>query len=523
MNQCRSFSFLGACGASALVAACSHAVEPRLDGLYPEWSPADLIATDPAGDNTGAFDVRNIYAASRGSRLFLRFDTGSVRNLQSGNSSDGTLRVQITMPASRALTIDLRSRTLWSDNNTGQTVPWSAVGYSTAPTFADDEFELSVDLAMFGVGVGSAITINFSQDDSLAAAAPYTMSAAAVPPARRPASRAAGTTFRVASVNTEQTGLLNSTRRPPLLRLCDAVDADIYCFQEEYSSSASQVDTYLTSIDPMEDGADWIIHKNNDCAIASRSPLLALPSPNTATAGAVIDLPEPGPDDAVVVFSIHPKCCGYIGSSEDVQRTSQMNGLISTLNSLRSGALGASFEPYRNAPVIIIGDWNLVGSRTPLDLVLDPLGPDLSEALPANLIGEDVMTWRGGGSSPGSFTPGRLDLIAYGPVAGLSHQGSFVLDSQLLNAAELASLGLQSVDSTATDHNMLVGDFTFAASPPPECEGDANGDAAVDFADITAALVNWGGAGPTGDADHDGSVSFADITAVLVNWGRACP
>lgn len=49
--------------------------------------------------------------------------------------------------------------------------------------------------------------------------------------------------------------------------------------------------------------------------------------------------------------------------------------------------------------------------------------------------------------------------------------------------------------------------------------GDADGSGAVDFADITATLTNWGLAGPNGDANCDGVVNFSDITAVLTNWG----
>ncbi|MBL8746374.1 MAG: endonuclease/exonuclease/phosphatase family protein [Phycisphaerae bacterium] len=507
---------LGACGVS-------RAAEPRLDGILTEWTPSDLIATDPAGDSSGAFDVRSLYATNRGTRLFLRFDIGTTLNLQSGAAGDGTLRVQIGMPGGRALTIDMRNKSLWRDNNPALTVTWSAVGYSTAPSYASDEFELTVDLSTFGVVVGSPITINFSSSDTLAANANYVMSNAAVTPIRRQAARSVETQFRIASVNTEQTGLLNASQQPKLLRLVDAMNADIYCFQEEYNSSAAQVKSLIQGVDPMEDGANWNVHKNNDCVIASRSPLLAMPSPNSATACAVIDLPAAGTADSVVVFSIHPKCCGYIGNSDDAQRISQMSGLVTTLSNLRAGLLGAAFEPYRQAPAIIIGDWNLVGSRTPLDLVTNPSGPNMTDAVPAHLIGEDVTTWRGTSTGSGSFTPGRLDFLTYNAGGSLSMLRAFVFDSATLNASELSALGVLAGDSAATDHNMLVGDFTFAAPPPPPCEGDADGDGVVNFADITSVLANWGTSGPAGDADHDGSVNFADITRVLASWGNTCP
>jgi len=63
----------------------------------------------------------------------------------------------------------------------------------------------------------------------------------------------------------------------------------------------------------------------------------------------------------------------------------------------------------------------------------------------------------------------------------------------------------------------------FVAAPPP-CNGDANGDGQVNFADITAVLSNWQTNGANGgDANHDGVVNFADITTVLSNWQQPCP
>lgn len=63
---------------------------------------------------------------------------------------------------------------------------------------------------------------------------------------------------------------------------------------------------------------------------------------------------------------------------------------------------------------------------------------------------------------------------------------------------------------------------TFAVVVPP-CQGDANGDGAVNFADISSVLINWGLSGPTGDANFDSMVNFIDITTVLTFWGQVCP
>ena len=68
----------------------------------------------------------------------------------------------------------------------------------------------------------------------------------------------------------------------------------------------------------------------------------------------------------------------------------------------------------------------------------------------------------------------------------------------------------------------------FTTAPIPFCQGDANGDHIVNFADISAVFLNWGAtytpgsAGP-GDANNDGSVNFTDISTVFANWLIPCP
>lgn len=61
------------------------------------------------------------------------------------------------------------------------------------------------------------------------------------------------------------------------------------------------------------------------------------------------------------------------------------------------------------------------------------------------------------------------------------------------------------------------------------CPGDASGDNAVDFTDITAILSRWGDSsvvpGPpslVGDSNGDGAVDFVDVIETLSNWLGAC-
>ena len=57
---------------------------------------------------------------------------------------------------------------------------------------------------------------------------------------------------------------------------------------------------------------------------------------------------------------------------------------------------------------------------------------------------------------------------------------------------------------------------------PDSCEiqGDLNGDGAVDAADVTILLDNWGATGPNiADLNDDGFVGASDFSLLLNNWG----
>jgi hypothetical protein len=81
------------------------------------------------------------------------------------------------------------------------------------------------------------------------------------------------------------------------------------------------------------------------------------------------------------------------------------------------------------------------------------------------------------------------------------------------------------VDAFSNYRRALLSDPVLPPPPTP-CPGDGNGDGVVNFADVTAALANWGNVYPgpngPGDADHNGVVNFADVTTVLANWLLSC-
>jgi len=432
---------------------------PAVDGVFDEWTDADLLVTDPTGDATSVFDVTKVWATSRGASLYLRVHIAEEPlNMQSGWSGEAPLRLEVGLPGGRSLSVDLRQHTVLADGS--EALRWSEVGFQLAPTTAATEVEIGLDLSGLGVVQGDSITIDFSGSDSLPAPAPLVLTPDALEPAPLSAARADGTTFRIASLNVEFDGLTEPGRAEPIGRLLHAVAADVYCLQEVWTTEAAEIAATLAQIDPHGDGATWNVHRTGDTAIATPWPLTELPHDpgNPPYTGAGIELPG---GSRLMVFTLRPTCCGFIGNPADEQRIAELQQLASAIIALRGGTLGAAFEPFRDAPVVVLGDWNLVGSTTPLEVMTDPSGAALERWLLRHLAGDGaIFTWRS--DALGSFAPGTLDVLAHGsvPQAGtLAPLAGYVLDSGELDGAMLAELGLRATDSLATDHLLLVADF----------------------------------------------------------------
>ena len=153
--------------------------------------------------------------------------------------------------------------------------------------------------------------------------------------------------------------------------------------------------------------------------------------------------------DYLVVVSAHLKCCGHSGSEEDEHRVAQARELVDRIQRLRRGQYG---ERYKDAAVVVVGDYSLVGSRQPLDIIKTT---GLTDWLLQRVGDRAAVTWRDDDSE---FWPGRLDLLAYDPER-LKKRNGCVLDTALLTPEELAGLGLRADDSSVSDHLMLVADF----------------------------------------------------------------
>ncbi len=432
--------------AIGLFAGACFASEPVVDGDFSEWEHGHIAAVDAAGDAEGAFDITRVWIMSNGSIVHVRFDVGRTLNLQSGLDAEGTLRFSFLCERTGGqVVVDTRNREVSltdPDGNTKRT-NWHETGYWSAPTYASTEFEFRIDLSSIGAELADEIRLSIDGSDALDEPIVFHLEDEITSPrtAGFTLPEPAGNQLRVVSLNTLRNGMVDAERAPTLIRLLKSQNPDIILLQEEYNTSAQDIETAIeTAL-----GGDWNTVKTRDNVIVSPLPLTKLTSFSEAYAAAII---EPEGQSPRLVLSVHPKCCGHIGSDEDRRRIEETRAMIRTIELAR--------QRYgQDIPVLVAGDWNLVGSRTPLDLLTNPTTAALRHIEARNPATGDTYTW----ISPRSdFGPGLLDLVTMSaPEAERS--SAAVLDTQTLSPAILQSLGLQKSDSGASDHLMLVFNF----------------------------------------------------------------
>lgn len=411
-----------------------------LDGFFDDWRGIAFDRVDAPNDGEGAFDVCRVSATARGTVVFVRFSVGRVVTLQAGAENDGTLIAEFETDAGRRLAIDLRGRKLWLDGREENRIGHAEVGFMSAPTHSSEQFEMRVDLRPLGVKPGDGVTIRFRGSDEIDEPVRVTTNDEAIEHDEGSIERTDGTALRVASLNVYHNGLTKPERREAIGRLIRAIDADVYCIQEEWRTPAEEIGAAFDAATGAASGT-WLARTSGGAAIVSRLRVeFSAQTPERMSLG-VVTTTDGG---RVAVASVHLKCCGYDGSMEDRTRTEEMRSAEEVIHPmLRAGA-----------GVVIAGDWNLVGSALPLEVMTRSDGPGMRRIIPRHLDGVDCHTWR---NAEQSFPPGMLDIVVHSE--GLVALRSFVFDTADLSESRLEAAGLERTDSEASDHLMLVTDF----------------------------------------------------------------
>lgn len=451
-----------------------------LDGDTREW-PTDSVAWADQDYIYLRFTVENerftLQAAPQTVAILLDADGNAATGMSGTQSPTSGLGIDLEIqcspldPNGGAPTKGAACFAVSSDG-TRTPIANAALDVSFAPTYAAEWYEMRIKrdaplaalVASAGGGLARGVVVMTDHAGEIEAwADPFSVS---LPPARKAGdSPAAGDvgqgviparpaeSLRVMTLNVLKSGPV--TRPDSFARLLNAVAPDVVLLEEWDDGDATSVQAWFTTL--IKSDAGWHVLKpaGSSVAIASRYPITQI---GGKVEGVTKDDGTPhgvryvagtvnSPIGAVAVAAVHLKCCGSADSWEDQLRTRE------------SKAINANFAAAaKDVKVRLIGgDFNLVGSRPPLDIMRSGLDADASDLSIADPIvsGDHAMyTWVDWNTA---FTPGRLDYLLYSD-SSAEVVRSFVIDTSRLSDAALNAAGLSRSDSQATDHRPVVVD-----------------------------------------------------------------
>lgn len=389
--------------------------------------------------------------------------------------------------------VGLRTRSRAGDA-TSLVSPYDA-GVVVAPTRAARDFELRIrrdGAVRFGSRMSVAVVALDGGGGVAAALAPFTASLA--DPAQRPTppgagaadplARAPGTDLRMVSWNVGRQDLF--TRPEGFGAVLRPLAPDLLVFDEVAGGhTVEEVEALLNRILP--GGLPWRAvygvsggSQRGVIAVRGAAPRLVAP----------FDAPIPYPDSTrgiipadasadlqgwlrnrlesnvpatgalvevrgrtLLVVTVDLESGGGLGAPKDRLRIIEANAIRDATGRAARG-VGCEVEIHG---LLVAGDVNLVGSRTPLDVLMQPdiHGSPLESAQPLRLDGTSAATWE---DSAQPFTPSRLDYVLHHPEF-TTVAGGFVFRAADLSPEWRHRHGLQEDASRVTDHLPLVTDL----------------------------------------------------------------
>lgn len=243
----------------------------------------------------------------------------------------------------------------------------------------------------------------------------------------------------------------------PFARLLRALDPDIVLVQEWYDTPADEMAAWFNEHLAINGRWRAVTSEGRGVAVISRldiapigPPALLVQARGEEQTVRVTPALVESPIGPIALASIHLKCCGSIGSPEDQQRAIEAQAIAAMLEE-QTRDIGPHVR-------VVMGDFNLVGSKEPLYTLARGFDVDGSAATVAEpfVMGDSAMyTW----TDPTSrFLPSRLDYAIYSDSTAVVAR-SFVLDPARLNAESLEALNITDIDAMASDHRPIVLDL----------------------------------------------------------------
>ena len=294
-------------------------------------------------------------------------------------------------------------------------------------------------------------------------------------------------------------------------RVLSAINPDIVVF-EEVTGNNSEALEFADWLDHHLPSSGWNIHLGLVAGVrtivASHFPMSMQEidtTPISSTRGVamcLVDLPDELFSRDAYILGVHFKCCDTNGS-EDIKRQKSADAIATWMGDARF--VGRHIDLPFGTPMILTGDMNLVGGPQPEltlltgdvideaeycpDVKADWDNTDLLDLVPVDPNTGDDFTWQGNDW----YDPSNLDRIMITDSV-INIGNNFVFNTDTMTPQELKILGVHfddTWDSNTSDHLPIVMDFQ-PTTQPSSCEGDVDGDFAVDVADILIIVGDWG-------------------------------
>jgi endonuclease/exonuclease/phosphatase family metal-dependent hydrolase len=444
----------------------------QMDGFFEDWENIDFIEKE-ANPST-SIDLVELSASNDEHYLYLRiqldreilFQQGEIRVWIDTDNNSGTGQGIRNIGSELYYHFGQRQGRF-----KGQDIGHFDISLVSMPTYSSDEFEVRIQRQ--GVMESNTIQIIVS-GESLSNDALPTSGSLSFTFEEGPF--ASYTSTDIAKENPDFIRLMNynilfdrplePAFRNQFERIVQAVDADIFCFNEFFESSSTAVKGLMDSALPLNNGTGWYATKvDGDNVTVSRYPILQVIdiSPVGNMSANLIDLPEAYNTDLLVIVC-HFSCC-----DQETERQLQVDAVAAFIEEAKNP--GGRITIEEGTPIIVTGDFNMVGFQQQRTTLLtgdiqnttqfgtagmpDWDNTPITDLLPFHTENPIATTWINPFSS---FAPGRLDYILYSD-SRLEAKKSFVLKTDDMPATTLSDNGLRSGDTDFSDHLPIVGDF----------------------------------------------------------------
>lgn len=494
-RNARLLLLLSALAALVAVPATAALVPIQLDGSFDDWAGVALAGSDNPNDG-GIVDFANVWVANDQDYLYIRFETGG--EVQPDEQQDIRIYVDTDLNASTGtrfggigaeLVWELggRSGTFYSPGATNIDHP--DIGLLVGPTVSNTEFELALRRDALPNGSDPLFTgmqVRFvlrdaSSGDTMpdSGGLNYTFATGSDVAPTLSLAKDAPEDIRVAVWNVQNDGLFDGgSSEAAQGRLLNAMDPDVLILCETWNHNASEAVAIIEQHLPSGPGESWDgVKLDQGNVIVSRFPILDSweVNPGYRITAALVELGA-GYDTDLLVVANHWRCC-----TANSDRQEEADSVIEFLADART--VGGAITLAADTPVVLGGDFNLVGWRQQLDTIVtgdiinegiygpdsapDWDGTDLAVPPSRHPDGRASFTWRNDFSS---FYPGVLDWILYTDSA-MTLKNHYILETRTMLPATLAANSLVHDDSwVASDHAPRVADFSLSnpLSPVPD-------------------------------------------------------